>query len=104
VGEDAATVEGEKDGLDGLVCGEAVVGEADDGGGRENEEEGVERTAEAEEEEERGDPRGEDDEPSEASPDGPRLRLLTRFLRASSSLAFRASSLFCASSIFFSAS
>jgi hypothetical protein len=56
------------------------------------------RAAEAEEEEPR-DEESESSEPSGPPPPG-RFRLLTRFFRASSSLAFLASSLFCASSIF----
>jgi hypothetical protein len=79
---------------------------AAEGGGRERdgekEETGVaeeeERAAEAEEEEPR-DGESESSEPSGPPPPG-RFRLLTRFFRASSSLAFLASSLFCASSIF----
>lgn len=103
---DAKEEEGGLKGACDVADGNGRPVAAAEGGGREKdgekEETGVaeeeERAAEAEEEEPR-DGESESSEPSGPPPPG-RFRLLTRFFRASSSLAFLASSLFCASSIF----
>ena len=103
---DAKDEEGGLKGACDVADGNGRPVAAAEGGGRERdgekEETGVaeeeERAAEAEEEEPR-DGESESSEPSGPPPPG-RFRLLTRFFRASSSLAFLASSLFCASSIF----
>lgn len=105
---DAKDEEGDLQGACDVVDGDGrPVAVADEGRRErdgEKEETGVaaeeegERAAEAEEEEPR-DEESESSEPSGPPPPG-RFRLLTRFFRASSSLAFLASSLFCASSIF----